>query len=97
MPFVYILECADGSYYVGSARNLDQRMQDHHLGSADGYTVTRRPVRLAWFCECERIDEAYVLERKIKGWRREKRRASIEGRFSDLPNLSRSYGRRDEP
>jgi putative endonuclease len=90
MPFVYILNCADGSYYVGSARNLDHRLGQHNDGCADSYTSTRRPVTLAWFQECERIDEAYVLEKKIKGWRREKRTALIEGRFADLPGLSRA-------
>ncbi|WP_152364737.1 GIY-YIG nuclease family protein [Microlunatus speluncae] len=90
MPYTYLLECVDGTFYVGSTRNLDQRMQDHYLGSADGYTSKRRPVRLVWFAECDRIDEAYALERKIKGWRRAKRVALIEGRFTDLPGLSRT-------
>ena len=66
MPYAYILECADGSFYVGSTRNLDHRMQDHHSGMVDSYTSERRPVRLVWFSECDRIDEAHALERKIK-------------------------------
>jgi predicted GIY-YIG superfamily endonuclease len=33
---------------------------------------------------------AYVLEHKIKGWRREKKLALISGRYNDLPRLSRS-------
>jgi predicted GIY-YIG superfamily endonuclease len=90
MPHVYILECADGSFYVGSGWNLDHRLSQHHTGCADSYTSTRRPVTLAWSQECERIDEAYVLEKKIKGWRRDKRIALIEGRYGDLPALSRS-------
>jgi putative endonuclease len=40
--------------------------------------------------ESERIDEAYLLERKIKGWRRAKRLAPIEGRVGDLRALSAS-------
>lgn len=35
-------------------------------------------------------EDAYVLEHKIKGWRREKKIALIEGRFGDLPRLSRA-------
>ncbi len=95
MPYTYILECSDGSFYVGSTRNLDRRMDDHHLGSVESSTRERRPVRLVWFGEFDRIDEAYALERKIKGWRRAKRIALIEGRFSDLPDLSRSSTRID--
>ena len=46
--FVYMLRCADGSYYVGSARNndLSQRVAEHEAGEYQGYTSTRRPVRL---------------------------------------------------
>ncbi|WP_249145014.1 GIY-YIG nuclease family protein, partial [Gordonia sp. SCSIO 19800] len=29
MAWVYILECADGKYYVGSTRNLDNRLRQH--------------------------------------------------------------------
>ena len=90
MPWTYILRCADGSFYVGSARDLDARMTQHALGTDGSYTATRRPVELVWALESERVDEAHGLERKIKGWRREKRIALIEGRFVDLPRLSRS-------
>jgi putative endonuclease len=90
MPWTYMLRCADGSFYVGSARNLDARMTQHALGTDGSYTAERRPLELVWAHESERIDEAYVLERKIKGWRREKRIALMEGRFADLPGLSRS-------
>lgn len=97
MPWTYILRCADGSFYVGSARDLDARMSQHALGTDGSYTVTRRPVELVWAQESDRIDEAYVLERKIKGWRREKRIALIEGRFADLPALSRSGSHLRDP
>ena len=45
--FVYILHCADDSYYVGSARgdDLDKRFYEHQTGALGGYTSTRRPVR----------------------------------------------------
>jgi putative endonuclease len=95
MPWTYILRCADGSLYVGSARDLDERMTQHSIGTAGSYTATRRPVALAWALESERIDEAYALERKIKGWRRAKRLALIEGRFADLPALSSSGSHQD--
>ncbi len=96
MPYAYILECADGTFYVGSTRNLERRMEDHHLGLVEGYTSERRPVRLVWFGEFDRIDEAYAIERKVKGWRRAKRIALIEGRFTDLPDLSRSHRRNEK-
>ena len=90
MPWVYMLKCVDGSYYVGSTRDLDARVQQHELGRVDSYTRFRRPVEVLWAQECEHIEDAFVLEHKIKGWRREKKLALIEGRLLDLPGLSRS-------
>lgn len=94
MPWVYILKCADGSLYVGSARDVDARAQQHSLARGDSYVDRRRPVELVWAQECEHIEDAYVLEHKIKGWRREKKFALIEGRYPDLPALSRSGSHR---
>ena len=90
MPWVYILRCADDSFYVGSTRDLEARLQQHATGGGDAYTRSRRPLELAWAQECEHIDDAYVLEHQIKGWRREKKLALISGRYGDLPRLSRS-------
>ncbi|MCU1410337.1 MAG: nuclease family protein [Rhodoglobus sp.] len=89
MPFVYMLRCADGSYYVGSARNLDNRMAQHLSGNGGDYTSKRMPVVLVFAQEFDRIDEAYFMEKRIQGWSRAKREALIEGRYNDLPRLSK--------
>ena len=95
MAWTYILRCSDGSFYVGCARNLEQRAAEHDAGVVAGYTQRHRPVELVWAHESERVDGAWALERQIKGWSRAKRVALIEGRFGDLPRLSRSRaGRR---
>ena len=94
MAWVYILRCADGSFYVGSTRNLDGRMQQHASGKGAKYTSTRLPVTSIWACETERVDEAYGLEKQIQGWSRAKRQALIDGRFEDLKGLSGSVYRR---
>jgi putative endonuclease len=90
MPWIYILRCADDSFYVGSARDLESRLQQHAIGCVDTYTKSRRPVVLVWAQECEHVEDAYVLEHKIKRWRRAKKLALINGRYGDLPGLSRS-------
>jgi putative endonuclease len=89
MPFVYILRCADDSYYVGSTRNLEHRMWQHSTGAGSAYTGRRLPVTLVFAQEFERIDEAYAREKQVQGWSRRKREALIESRFNDLPALSR--------
>jgi len=89
MAHMYILRCGDGSYYVGSARNLDNRMQQHFLGKGSTYTSKRMPVELVYAEEYERIAEAYAREKQVQGWSRAKREALIEQRYRDLPALSR--------
>ncbi len=47
--FLYILECADGSYYCGTARDgLERRLGEHNADHYGGYTATRRPVKLVY-------------------------------------------------
>jgi putative endonuclease len=89
MGYVYILRCADDSYYVGSTRNLDNRLAQHASGHGAEYTRRRLPVTLVFAQEFERIDEAHALEKRIQNWSRKKREALIAGQYADLPGLSR--------
>lgn len=87
--FVYILRCADGSYYVGSTRkSLEERVAEHNSGLLRGYTRSRRPVTLVWSQEFERITDAVAMERRLKGWRRDKKEALIRGELEALPDLA---------
>jgi putative endonuclease len=89
MAWVYILKCADGSYYVGSTTHIHARVSQHASGIGARYTAQRLPVELVFAHECERIEEAFALEKQIQGWSRAKREALIEGRFDLLRGLSR--------
>jgi putative endonuclease len=42
--YMYILECADGSYYTGSTNNLERRLQQHQNGEGANYTKKHLPV-----------------------------------------------------
>lgn len=71
---VYILECSDGSLYVGCTNNIDKRIKQHNesrLGAH--YTKIRRPVVLKYSESFETLIEARRREAEIKGWRREKK------------------------
>lgn len=48
MPMVYLLCCADGSYYTGWTSNLEKRLKAHQSGQGARYTRSRLPVRLAY-------------------------------------------------
>lgn len=47
--FVYLLRCADGSFYAGITTDVARRLDEHNNGVAGAkYTRARRPVTLAW-------------------------------------------------
>src|SRR5436190_19939275 len=88
--YLYILLCADGSYYVGTTRDsLERRIAEHEAGTFGGYTARRRPVKLVFHQYFDRIEDAIAAERQVKGWRRDKKEALIRGDFALLPALSR--------
>jgi putative endonuclease len=89
MPHMYILKCSDGSFYVGSTRNLERRLEEHSTGFGAAYTRTRLPVELVFAEEYEHVHEAYEREKQVQGWSRKKRIALIERRADDLPELSK--------
>jgi len=92
--YLYILRCADGSYYVGTTRGgLEERLAEHEAGAFDGHTARRRPVILVFHQHFERIEDAVAAERQVKGWRREKKEALIQGDFASLRGLSRRAAR----
>ena len=89
MAWVYMLECSDGSYYVGSTRDLERRLWQHNEGLGAEYTKRRRPVALVWSAEFYNVADAFSAEKQIQNWSRAKRQALIDGRFNELPMLSR--------
>jgi putative endonuclease len=86
---MYIVECADGSLYVGSTVDLERRIAEHNAGQGAAYTRSRRPVRLLHAEEYSRIDDAFAREKQVQNWSRAKRMALIEGRLAALPRLSK--------
>ncbi|MGB2870095.1 MAG: GIY-YIG nuclease family protein [Bacteroidota bacterium] len=92
--WVYILECSDGSFYTGLTTDIDARLWQHHSGFYDGYTASRRPVKLVWCEDFDDIDQAIDIERQIKGWTRAKKKALIAGEFQLLHELAKSTEKR---
>lgn len=72
--YMYILECADRSYYTCSTKNLEMRLAQHQNGEGANHTRKRLPVKLVYFEEFNRIDEAFDRERQVQRWRREKKK-----------------------
>ena len=90
--YLYILLCADESYYTGTTRaDLEYRVAQHNAGTYGGYTATRRPVTLVFAQWFDRITDAIEAERQVKGRSRAKKEALIRGEFERLPELSKRH------
>ena len=89
--WMYILACADGSYYTGSTNNLELRFAQHQAGDGANHTKKRLPVKLVYFEEFQRIDEAFYREKQVQGWSRKKKEALINAQTEKLPELSLAY------
>ena len=89
---VYILLCRDGSYYTGITNDLERRLWEHETGcDPKAYTFRRRPLKLVFHEDFRDVNRAIDFEKQIKGWRREKKEALINGRWDLLPELSVNY------
>ena len=73
--YTYVLECCDGSYYVGITTDLHRRLNMHNEGVASRWTRPRRPVRYRYAELHGSQSEARKREIELKGWRREKKAA----------------------
>ena len=89
MAWMYILECSDGTYYVGSTKDLEYRFSEHQSGKGAIHTSRRLPMKLVYSEEFERVVDAYIREKQVQNWDRAKREALINGNSEMLPKLAR--------
>ena len=78
---VYLLECADGTFYCGVTTNTERRLAQHNglLPGGARYTRTRRPVRLLASMACESRSAAQSVEWRVKHTPRDKKLACFSG------------------
>ena len=88
---MYILECSDGSYYTGSTKDIEKRLQEHQDGVGANHTKRRLPVILVYYEKYDRIDTAFYREKQVQGWSRAKKEALIIGEIESLHGLSIAY------
>jgi putative endonuclease len=88
--YVYMLLCADRSFYIGVTNDAEKRVAEHQMGhDPRSYTFKRRPVKLVYCAEFGNVDEAIAWEKQIKGWSRAKKVAFISGNWELLHNLAK--------
>lgn len=78
MPYVYVLQCADKSYYTGWTKDIEKRIAMHNAGKASRYTRSRRPVNLVYAEELPDKSEALKREHQIKKMQRSEKERLIQ-------------------
>lgn len=77
--FVYIVECADGTYYTGYTTDVNRRINEHNFSFRSAkYTRSRRPVRLVHKEVYDTLSEALKREYKIKKLSRKAKKLLID-------------------
>ncbi|ABR47833.1 Excinuclease ABC, C subunit domain protein [Alkaliphilus metalliredigens QYMF] len=66
MPYTYIVECKDGTYYTGWTVDLEARVKMHNEGKGAKYTRNKRPVKLIYWELKEDRSQAQKRERAIQ-------------------------------
>jgi len=95
--YLYIIECADNSYYTGVSNDVEKRVNEHNLGiNKQAYTYLRRPVKLVWHETFTDFNLAFEMETNIKKWSHSKKKALIKGDFDLLKILAKKKFKKQE-
>ena len=87
--WVYLLRCADDSYYTGHTDNLQWRLGQHQSGELPGHTHERRPVHLVFSQDFQTREEALSMELRLKDWSRARKKALINNDGAAVNRLGR--------
>lgn len=72
--YIYILQCADNTLYVGCTNNIEKRLREHnHSKKGAHYTKIRRPVVLLYQETYTNLSDARHREAEIKRMKREEK------------------------
>lgn len=79
--FVYIVECADGTYYTGLTHDINHRIDQHNSGSGAVYAWEHGPVELVYFEEYPTRSEAFKRELEIKELSHNEKKSLVDSFF----------------
>ena len=79
MHYVYVLDCADGTYYTGYTTDVERRVAEHDAGEGAKYTRGRTPVELVHVEEYETRSAAMSREHGIKSLSRRQKERLVDG------------------
>lgn len=94
--YVYLLRCADGTLYTGIALDPQRRLRQHNARRGARYTRTRLPVQLVGVLRVGGQRQALLLERRIKRFSPERKRALFVSEDPAIPPAYCLYTLQDE-
>ncbi len=87
--YVYIVECADNSYYTGVTNDVERRLIEHNSGTdPKSYTYSRRPVQIKYCEHFQYVYDAIAWEKQLKGWSRKKKEALFNDNWNEIRKLA---------
>jgi putative endonuclease len=89
--YIYILGSLSGTLYIGMTNNLVKRIWQHKSHEIAGFTATYGVDRLLYFESFDDVRNAINREKRLKGWKREKKIALIEAQNPKWVDLSREW------
>ena len=80
--YVYLVRCADRTFYLGTAKDVKARLAMHNAGKGAKYTKPRLPVRLVWSEGPMSLTRALQREYQLKQLTRPQKQALIRGKLT---------------
>lgn len=77
--YVYILRCGDGTFYIGTARDIAARLAQHHAGKGAKYTRSRGPLEVIFQEGPMTVSRALRREHQLKQLTRKQKAAFVAG------------------
>lgn len=77
--WVYVVRCADGTYYTGYTTDVERRVATHNTGDGAKYTRGRTPVRLVHSEHFDTRSAAMQREAAIKSLTRSAKERLVAG------------------
>ena len=90
--YVYILASRSDVLYIGVTNDLERRLHQHKTKRFPGFSAQYNCDRLVWYESFANVNEAIACEKRLKGWRREKKLALIAEVNPTMADLSVTAG-----
>jgi len=82
--YVYILRCGDGTFYIGTARDIAARLALHTSGKGAKYTRSRGPLAVVWQEGPMTVSRALRREHQLKQLTRKQKEAFVSGELEHI-------------